>query len=72
MTDSPALCPRCGSMLAVYEADAGAYVGCDECLWMSVPLHLDESASTSKTSSVTTSETPRAVTRTRGVSSHAS
>lgn len=46
MTSSPALCPLCGSMLAVYESEAGAYLGCDEpgCLWMSVPLHLDETS----------------------------
>lgn len=42
MSDSPALCPRCGSMLRVYEPAAGLYLGCDEpwCGWMSVPIDL--------------------------------
>lgn len=40
MTDSPALCPRCGSMLSVREAEAGLYLACDEieCFWMSTPI----------------------------------
>lgn len=27
-------CPQCGEPLLAYEADAGRYVGCPECLWM--------------------------------------
>lgn len=27
-------CPQCGDPLLVYEADAGRYLGCPECLWM--------------------------------------
>jgi hypothetical protein len=26
-------CPRCGTLLTVYVAELGAYVGCGECLW---------------------------------------
>lgn len=43
MSDSPALCPRCGAMLRVYEpSGAGLYLGCDEpwCGWMSEPTDL--------------------------------
>lgn len=44
MSDSPlAICPRCGAMVAVYEADAGLYLGCPEvgCSWMSDPIDLE-------------------------------
>lgn len=42
MSESPALCPECGSMLSVYEPSAGLYLGCDEpgCLWMNQPANL--------------------------------
>lgn len=42
MTDSPASCPNCGAMLRIFEAEAGAYIGCDEpgCEWMSEPINL--------------------------------
>lgn len=43
MTSSPALCPLCGEMLEVYEADAGIYLGCPEllCGWMSAHARFD-------------------------------
>lgn len=42
MTDSPALCPECGSLLRAFEAQARLYLGCDEpgCLWMNRPINL--------------------------------
>lgn len=27
-------CPDCGEPLLAYEADAGRYIGCPECLWV--------------------------------------
>lgn len=38
---NPALCPRCGEMLRVFEAELGVYLGCEECLWMSEPERLE-------------------------------
>lgn len=32
-----ARCPQCGEPLLAYEADAGRYLGCPECLWMGAP-----------------------------------
>lgn len=39
---NPALCPRCGALLQVFQSDAGLYLGCDEpfCGWMSEPIDL--------------------------------
>lgn len=43
MSDSPAICPRCGAMVSVYEAAAGLYLGCPEvgCAWMTKPINLE-------------------------------
>lgn len=38
---NPALCPRCGEMVRVFEAAYGMYLGCEECLWMSEPERLE-------------------------------
>lgn len=40
MSESPALCPDCGELLVVREAEAGLHLACDECLWASEPIDL--------------------------------
>ncbi|MDI6023151.1 hypothetical protein QBL02_06290 [Leucobacter sp. UT-8R-CII-1-4] len=44
MTVSPAICPECGAMARVFEAEMGLYLGCDEieCLWMSEPERMEQ------------------------------